>query len=130
MARMDCACGKLLLGTEVSGVNAAAGGGFFKKSFVKIEGIVSESGTVGVFKSTSGWDDGKYYCLFNKAPSGTIVKLINPENQKFIFAKVLDVMPDIRQNKDLLISISSAAADQLGVKDGMKTANFNAEISY
>jgi hypothetical protein len=43
---------------------------------------------------------------------------------------VLDVMPDIRQNKDLLISISSAAADQLGVKDGMKTANFNAEISY
>jgi LysM repeat protein len=111
-------------------MNAAAGGGFFKKSFVKIEGIVSESGTVGVFKSTSGWDDGKYYCLFNKAPSGTIVKIINPENQKFIFAKVLDVMPDIRQNKDLLISISSSAADQLGIKDGMKTGNFNAEISY
>lgn len=111
-------------------MNAAAGGGFFKKSFVKIEGIVSESGTVGVFKSTSGWDDGKYYCLFNKAVSGTIVKIVNPENQKFIFAKVLDVMPDIRQNKDLLISISSAAADQLGVKDGIKTGNFNADISY
>jgi len=104
----------------------AGDGGFFKKSFVKIEGLVAESGTVGVFKSTSGWDDGKYYCLFNKAASGTIVKVVNPSNNKFIYAKVLDVMPDIRQNKDKLITISNAAAEQLGVKQDI----FVADISY
>jgi hypothetical protein len=109
-----------------AGSYKATDGGFFKKSFVKIEGIVSESGNVGVFKSTSGWDDGKYYCLFNKAAAGSIVKIVNPINKKYIYAKVLDVMPDLQQNKDLLIRVSNAAAAQLGTKD----ENFNAEISY
>lgn len=107
-------------------VNVAADGGYFKKSFVKIEGIVSESGSVGVFKSTSGWEDGKYYCLFNKASSGTIVKIVNPLNKKYVYAKVLDVMPDLQQNKDLLIRLSNAAASQLDMKED----NFNADISY
>jgi LysM repeat protein len=84
------------------------------------------SGTAGVFKSTSGWEDGKYYCLHNSASQGTIVKVTNKVNGKFIYAKVLDLMPDLKQNNNLKIRISNAAADVLGA--GL--SNFECLISY
>ncbi len=88
---------------------------------------ISEAlGTAGVFKSTSGWSDKKYYCLHNSAVQGTIIKVTNPANGKAVFAKVLDIMPDIKQNEGLVISISNAAAQELGVKEG----NFNCSINY
>lgn len=86
-----------------------------------------ETGIAGIFKSTSGWEDGKYYCLHNSAEQNSIVKIINPSNGKFVYAKVLDVMPDLKQNNDLSIRISSAAADALGV-DGVNS--FNCKIDY
>ena len=85
-----------------------------------------ESGTAGVFKSTSGWNDKRYYCLHNTASQGTIVKITNPANGKYVFAKVLDLMPDIKQNENLLISISNAAAAELGAPEG----NFTCSINY
>lgn len=87
---------------------------------------VELTGTAGVFKSTSGWTDGKYYCLHNNAAPGTIVKISNPANGKFIFAKVLDNIPDIKQNEGLLIVISNAAADALAAGE----TNFNCSLNY
>jgi len=84
-------------------------------------------GNAGIFKSTSGWTDKKYYCLHNSAEPGTIIKITNPANRKFIFAKVLDLMPDIKQNEGLLLLISNAAASELGVTEG---SNFNCLINY
>ena len=75
-------------------------------------------GTAGVFKSTSGWADKKYYCLHNTAVAGTILKITNPANRKFVFAKVLDLMPDIKQNEGLLLLMSNAAAAELGAAEG------------
>ena len=80
----------------------------------------------GVFKSTSGWTDGKYYCLHNTAKTGSIIKVTNPANGKSVYAKVLDVIPDIKKNSILLIRLSNAAADELGVGE----ANFNCTLNY
>lgn len=92
-------------------------GGFFKNIFAdqaKGADMDNETGTAAVFKSTSGWEDGKYYCLHNAATPGTIVKITSPSTGKSVYAKVLDVMPDIKQNDGVLIRISNAAAAELG----------------
>ncbi len=92
-------------------------GGFFKNMFEEQttgKQLINETGTGGVFKSTSGWQDGKYYCLHNTAPAGTILKITNKATSKSVYAKVLDMIPDIKQNTGLLIRLSNAAADALG----------------
>jgi LysM repeat protein len=99
-------------------------GGVFKALYSN--GGNESSGTAGVFKSTSGWEDGKYYCLHNAASQGTIIKITNKANGKFVYAKVLDLMPDLKQNSNLKIRISNAAADVLGA--GL--SNFECLISY
>ncbi len=104
-------------------------GGTFKTLFqsqnTNTDAIEVEA-VAGVFKSTSGWKDGKYYCLYSSAPPGTIIKVTLIENGKFIYAKVLDAIPDIKQNNNLQIIISNAAAGVLGVS----VTNFNCTLSY
>jgi LysM repeat protein len=106
------------------------GGGYFKTAFetqsAAKNNSVEEEGKAAAFKSTSGWDDGKYYCLHNTAPSGTIVKVTNKLNQKVIYAKVLDVIPDITQNKGIFLRLSKAGAEELGVTE----EQFDAIVSY
>jgi hypothetical protein len=94
-------------------------GGFFKSAFNEKNKNSDdvETGNAGIFKSTSGWEDGKYYCLHNTAPSGTIIKITHPVNQKSIYAKVLDVIPDLPQNKGLVLRLSNSAAEALGTTD-------------
>ena len=75
---------------------------------------VNENGAAAVFKSTSGWQDGKYYCLYNNAVAGTIIKITNNANRKSVYAKVLDMIPDINSNNGLSIRLSNAAAEELG----------------
>jgi LysM repeat protein len=104
-------------------------GGVFKSLYdsqVKNAETTESTGMAGIFKSTSGWADKKYYCLYNDASQGSIIKIVNPANGKFVFAKVLDMIPDIRQNDGLLICISNAAADELGATEG----NFNCLLNY
>jgi len=93
-------------------------GGFFKTSFNEKSKNSDEleTGNAGIFKSTSGWEDGKYYCLHNTAPAGTILKITHPVNQKTIYAKVLDVIPDLPQNKGLILRLSNSGAEALGTK--------------
>lgn len=84
-----------------------------------------ESGTAGIFKSTSGWDDGKFYCLHNTASQGTILKITNTATGKSIYAKVLDSIPDLRQNSNLVLRLSNAGADAIGA-----AGNFECTINY
>ncbi len=105
-------------------------GGAFKPDYDKQvvnKEVAGESGEAAVFKSTSGWEDGKYYCLHNSATPGTIVKVTNANSGKSIYAKVLDVIPDIKQNTGLLVRISNAAANALGAQD---TAVFNCTLNF
>jgi rare lipoprotein A (peptidoglycan hydrolase)/LysM repeat protein len=104
-------------------------GGLFKNEYEKqvaAANIASETGTAAIFKSTSGWEDGKYYCLHNSATPGSILKITNTSSGKSVYAKVLDVMPDIKQNNDLVIRLSNAAASELGATDN----KFDCTISF
>ncbi|MCP9753231.1 LysM peptidoglycan-binding domain-containing protein [Ferruginibacter sp. HRS2-29] len=101
-------------------------GGSFKAMYTKAPGKSEETGTAGIFKSTSGWEDGKYYCMHNSATAGSIVKITNPATNKSVYARVLDIMPDLKQNDNLTILVSNAAADALGAGSG----NFQCTVTY
>ena len=59
-----------------------------------------------------------HYCLYNTATPGTIIKITNSATGKSVYAKVLDVIPDIKQNSGLLVRLSlSLLAQELGVSD-------------
>lgn len=86
-----------------------------------------ETVTSGIFKTTSGWLDSKYYLLIDGVQPGTIVRVVNPSNSKIIYAKVLGEMSGIRQNEGLNIRISSAGASALQVTEADK---FIVKIMY
>src|SRR5678816_3266319 len=93
------------------------GAGYFKNNFfqqVKTAPVTKEQTvTSSIFKTTSGWQDGKYYLLINGVEPGTIVKITNPSNSKTVYAKVLYSMDKIRQNQGVDVRISDAAASSL-----------------
>jgi hypothetical protein len=98
--------------------------GYFKPSFDKQvrQTPISKSETVtsGVFRTSNGQQEGKFYLLIDGVQPGTIIRVINPENSRAIYAKVLGEMSGIRQNQGLNIRISSAAAATLGISDPEK----------
>ncbi len=112
-----------------AGPGISFNGGYFKTLFESQSAskeLAKDFGNAGIFKSSSGWKDGKYYCLHNTLPAGTIVMVTNMANGKAIYAKVLDLIPDIKQNAALAICISNAAAEELGSAE----INFTCTIQY
>ncbi|HEY6063269.1 MAG TPA: LysM peptidoglycan-binding domain-containing protein [Chitinophagaceae bacterium] len=107
------------------------GQGYFKNDFEKQIRITpaskDETVTSGIFRTTSGWQDAKFYLLIDKVPPGTIVKVINPGNNKAVYAKVLGEMSGIRQNEGLNIRISNAAASALEITEQDK---FIVKVNY
>jgi hypothetical protein len=105
--------------------------GYFKSSFeqqVKINpAIKNETVTSGIFKTISGWQDTKYYLLMDGVQPGTIIRIINPDNNKMVYAKVLGEMSGIRQNEGLNIRISNAAASALQIQEPDK---FIVKVNY
>ena len=97
------------------------GTGYFKNNFyqqIKTSPLTKEQTlTSSIFKTTSGWQDGKYYLLINGVEPGTIVKITNPSNSKIVYAKVLYAMDKIRENQGVDIRISDAAASTLAVSE-------------
>jgi len=99
-------------------------GGVFKAEF--LDNGKSISGAAGIFKSTSGWQDGKYYALMNNVAIGSIVKVTETVSGKSVFVKVLGQLPDMKESAGLTIRISNAAAAEIG-----QTADrFNVQASY
>lgn len=107
-----------------------ADGGFFKSEYdQQVTGkatLKEKTGQASAFKSGSGWQDGKYYCLYNQAAPGSIIKVTHAATNKVVYVKVLDVIPEMRQNEGVLIILSNAAAAQLGASD----ARFDCSITY
>lgn len=92
-------------------------GGYFKGLYdqqTEKKSTVNSNGSAGVFKSTSGWQDGKYYCFNNEAAPGTVLKITDNSTGKSVYAKVLDAIPDIKQNEGLALVLSNSAAEELG----------------
>lgn len=88
-------------------------GGAFKKLFDETGN--GTTGNAGIFRSTSGWNDGKYYALMNNVPVGTIVKISFSSTNKSVYAKVLGQLPEMKESQGLTLRISDAAASELGV---------------
>lgn len=99
-------------------------GGYFKADYS--DQSMSASGLAGVFKSTSGWQDGKYYALMNNVSVGTIIKVTVSAGGKTIYAKVLGQLPDMKESAGMTIRISNAAASELGQAEG----KFNVDVRY
>ena len=99
-------------------------GGYFKTMYG--ETGKAASGNAGVFKSTSGWNDGKYYALMNDVPVGTIVKVSFPSTKKSIYAKVLGQLPEMKESAGLTIRISDAAVAELGAGN----TRFSVAVNY
>jgi LysM repeat protein len=99
-------------------------GGFFKSQYA--ESGKSTTGNGGVFKSTSGWSDGKYYALMNNVPIGTIVKVTFSSTNKSVYAKVLGQLPEMKESVGLAIRLSDAAASELGVS----ISKFYVDVKY
>ena len=99
-------------------------GGYFKTQFD--ENGKNQKGFSGIFKSTSGWKDGKYYALMNNVTVGTIVKVNYPATKKFVYAKVLGELPDMKESAGLSLRISDAAARELGAVNN----KFDVEVRY
>ena len=116
-----------ILNTPVSDGN----GGYFKAAFeaqIKQQPLRKDDmATAGIFKTASGWQDAKYYALIDGVEPGTIVRIVNPNNNKAIYAKVLDKMTGIRQNQGFDIRISNAAATALEITD---TEKFFVKVNY
>jgi LysM repeat protein len=101
-------------------------GGFFRSQFRN--GSKSANGQATIFRSTSGWKDGKYYALMDNVAVGTIVKIRHTGSNKIVYAKVLGQLSDIKENAGLAIRISNAAAAELGAGNG--EARFSVEVQY
>ena len=118
--------------TETIPVNTStvAASGYFTDAFQqqvkKIPAKKQSTVTSGIFKTASGWQDGKYYLLIDNVEPGMIVKITNPANSRFVYAKVLGGMSGIRQNQGYNIRMSNAAASVLGIQD----EKFSVTVNY
>jgi len=109
---------------DVKNISTNKEGSYFRSQF-DANGK-SSSGVTGIFKSTSGWKDGKYYALASSVPVGTIIKVTYPSTNKTIYAKVLGEMPDMKESAGLALRISDAAAYELGSPE----SKFSVEVKY
>ena len=68
----------------------------------------------------------KYFGLHRTAKVGTMVKVRNEMNNRILYVRIIGRIPNTGDNKKVLIKISKAAYDRLGIID----KRFRAEISY
>ncbi len=104
---------------------AKPGEGIFATEYSGAEAKTANT-LAGVFKSTSGWEDGRFYGLYDDVRPGTIVKVTNTANNKVVYVKILDMVPKLQQNKGIGLRLSNAAANQLGLQE----ENFMCSISF
>ena len=94
-------------------------------TFSKGREEVSEEGAVAWIQDPE-ISPGKYFALHRTAPTGTIIRVTNKMNRRIVFVKVVGRLPDTGDNGGILMKISKAAAEKLGVID----SKFQAELSW
>lgn len=101
------------------GIVATPEEGFFADAFNKSiaeKQWQEKTGMCGTFKSITGWNDQRYYVLMNEVQPGTILR-ISAGGNKYVCASVLGPLPDIKVNKGVVIRLSNAAAEVLGIRE-------------
>jgi hypothetical protein len=104
--------------------------GFFKKKFNPQNDaviIINRTLVSGIFKTDAGKNDKKYYMLMDGVAPGTIVKISNPKNEKYVYAKVLGSMSEVKYSEGFDMRISEAAAKVLETVDSER---FEVKVNY
>lgn len=86
---------------------------------------ITETG-VATWLTDGELNQNKFYALHRTAPVGTIIKVTNRMNNNSVFVKVVGILPDTGDNKNVMIKITQAAAQRIGALD----QKFTAELSY
>ncbi len=86
----------------------------------------SEQGVATWMIESSANKKGKFYALHPTAAIGTIIKVVNPMNKRFVYVKVVGPLPETGDNHDVLIKITQSAARRIGIVD----SRFRVDISY
>lgn len=94
------------------------------KSGATVEKI-TETG-VATWMTDGELNQNKFYALHRTAPVGTIMKVTNRMNNNSVYVKVVGLLPDTGDNKNVMIKITQAAAQRIGALD----QRFTAELSY
>ena len=84
----------------------------------------SSSGRASYF--FGGPSGGKFYVATNLASKGQVVKVVNPENGKFVMAEVISSLPSSDAAKGILLKLSDNAKLPLGQRNG----SFNVKVNY
>ncbi len=77
---------------------------------------VNERG-VAIWMADDNLDGTKMLALHRTAPIGTIIKITNPMTGKSTFAKVVGKFTENESSKDVIIVVTKATADLIGVMD-------------
>lgn len=85
---------------------------------------VTETGLAELIAGTAG--NRKYLALHKSAEPGTILKVRNTMNNREVFVRVIEKLPDTAPNKNILLKISQSAYDRLGAID----PRFLVEVTY
>ena len=122
MIRYLLICFFIFSSAEITvGQDISTDSGYFKSTFKqqvsegKSQSI--ECPNYGVFKSNAGWKDGKYYILVNDILPGTIVKIQSTLTEKIVYAKVLGALVVAKENEGLMMRLSNATLNAMGLKD-------------
>lgn len=86
---------------------------------------VNERGPA-IWISDENLDGTKMLALHQTAPIGTVVKITNPMTGKSTFAKIVGKFTENESTKDVIIVVTKAAADLIGVMD----KRFQATLVY
>lgn len=81
------------------------------------ENVVIEKGSAGFYKVTTNAKGVAAIAFHNKAAKGTVIKVKNLNNGRYVFVKVLGPVPLTKQYHNCIIGLSDKVQAILGVKD-------------
>jgi len=116
-----------------SSATASAGAGSPATDYErKYKAAETSSSTIEVSRGIATWLDNSsdenqknFYALHKYAPIGSLLKVRNLMNNRTAFVKVIGKLPDNEANRNIVITLSAAAARELRVLD----AKFLAEVT-
>lgn len=59
----------------------------------------------------------RFFALHRSAPVGTIIKVTNKMNNRYVYVKVIGVLPDTGDNENIILKVSESAVQKMGALD-------------
>lgn len=88
--------------------------------------VVTEKGTAGFYKVTTNARGVAALAFHNKAAKGSVIKVKNVNNGRYVYVKVIGPVPMTKQYHNCIIGLSDKVQAVLGVKD----SKVFCELSY